>query len=221
LAKSGEIKTGALTYKISLFGILPVGEAVFNSAKLEQFEGQSVYHLSAAASTLGFISKFFSGNAVLDSYIDTVRYNPLLFKQKLIVANKEGIDKEARYDQALGVMSIKGVRRQILPDTQDPLSAMFNLRRMDFNKVKDFEMNINSNQKNYVLNGTAEPKNIAIGDKLFRTFILSAEIKRRDKNPYHKTNITMVLLPDTDNIPVSIKVFASGIQINAKLVEIK
>lgn len=44
-------------------------------------------------------------------------------------------------------MAIAGVKRQMLPNTQGPLSVISNIRRIDFDKDKELEMNININQK--------------------------------------------------------------------------
>ena len=116
-------------------------------------------------------------------------------------------------------MSIGGTERSIMADTQDPLSAMLRIKEIDFQKQPEFEININTNQKNYLLRGRAIPKELIIDGKKYKLFFLNAEIKRRDKNPYHKTNISIVMLKEKENIPILIKVFASGILINAKLVD--
>jgi ribosomal protein L21 len=83
-------------------------------------------------------------------------------------------------------------------------------------------MNINTNQKNYSLKGTVVPKEISSAGRRYKVYLLKAEIKRRDKNnPYHRSKITMVVLRKDRNIPILIKVFASGALINAKLIEVK
>jgi hypothetical protein len=131
------------------------------------------------------------------------------------------INKEVYYDQKNGIMTLNNIRHQIPPHTQDPLSLLFNTMRMDFDKVEEIEMNINTNQKNYILKGIATQEDIIINKKTYRIVLAKAEIKRRDKNPYHKSNISMVLLNEKENIPILIKVFASGILINAKLIDIR
>lgn len=221
LSKKGDIRPGELRYRIYLFGVLPVGEAIFGVQKLEQYQGQNVYHLSATAQSLNILSKFFNGTAALDSYVDIKQLTPLVFKEKIAISGKQGIDREITYDQKNGTMSIAGVKRQILPNTHDPLSAIFNIRHLDLDKVKEIEMNINTNQKNYILKGTAEQKDILIHKQAYRVILAKAEIARRDKNPYHKSSISMVLLKEKENIPILIKVFASGVLINARLIDIR
>lgn len=222
LAKKGALHPGELRYRIYLLGVLPVGEAVLKKEKTEEYEGRRIYHLSAEAKSLGFFSKLFSGAAVIDSYVDPQKLNPVLFKQKITVAGRQDINKEVIYDQENNTLLLNGVRRQIMPDTQDPLSAVLNLKQTDFNRLKEFEMNINTNQKNYILEGAvAKESTLSINQKDYKTVLVKACIQRRDKNPYHKSNITMVFLKEKENIPILIKVFASGFLINAKLVNIE
>lgn len=220
LAKKGDIGAGDLKYRINLFGVIPVGEATLSLERQVEYRGSRVYHLNATASALKFYSKFFRGYAILDSYVDMHSLSPLLFKQRIEAPGKENPDKEVFYDQKNGTMSLAGVVRNIFPNTQDPLSAVFNLRRMNFENTKEIEMNINTNQKNYILNGTAKQKYLSINKKMHKIVLLSAEIKRRDKDPYHKSKVTMVLLKEKENLPVLIRVFASGILINVKLIDI-
>jgi hypothetical protein len=221
LTKKGDIGRGELRYRIYLLGILPVGEGVFAVEKIEQYQGQPVYHLSATAQSLNVFSKFFSGTATLDSYIDIKQLTPVVFKQKIAISGKQSVDREVTYDQKNGTMSKAGVKRQILSNTQDPLSAIFNIRHLDFDKVKEIEMHINTNQKNYILKGTADQKDISVHKKIYRVVLAKVEIRRYDKNPYHKSSITMVLLKEKENIPILIKVFASGVLIDARLIDIR
>lgn len=221
LVKKAELKPGDLKYQVNLLGIIPMGDSVLALEELEEYNGKKVYHLTARAESAKILSKFFKANVILDSYVDTEKLNPLLFKQRIVIAGRQDIAKEAIYDQNASIMTIAGVKRQILPNTQDPLSAIFNLRRMDLDRVKEFELNINTNQKNYVLKGSVRPQQISINKKIYKTALLKATIKRRDKNPYHQSELTMVLLREKENIPILIRVFASGMLINAKLIDIE
>ncbi len=221
LLKKGDTKPAGLRYKIYLLGIFPAGDAFLQDKKAEEYKGETVYHLNAVAQSSKVFSRFFSGSAIIDSYVDTEMFNPVLFKQKLVVSSKKDTDREVIYDQRQNIISIGAVRRQTFPNTQDPLSAILNIRRMDFDKIREFEMNINTNQKNYLLKAAVTPGNIKINNKIYKTFTLKSSISRRDKNPYHKSTVTMVLLKDKENIPILIRVFAGGILINAKLVDIK
>ena len=118
-------------------------------------------------------------------------------------------------------MSLGGVKRNILPNTHDPLSAVFNLMHKNFDNIEQIEMNINTNQKNYVLSGTVKQGDLTLNKKNYKTILLKVQIGRRDKDPYHNSNVSMVLVKGEENIPILIEVFARGILINVKLVDIQ
>jgi hypothetical protein len=219
ISKQDGLKQGELVYAISLFGLIPIGDAVFYAPKDEQINGRRAYHLSASAKSLKIIAPFLSGTVNLDSYIDRENGNPFIFREKISVKGRSDIIKEVSYDQRQSIMELAGVRRQVLPNTQDHLSAIYNLRRMDFDKVKDYDININTNQKNYSLKGSAQNGQITLKGKNYKTVLLEASISRRDKNPYHKSTMTMLLLKDEGNLPIMIKVFASGAVIHVRLKE--
>lgn len=222
LLKKGDIKSGELIYRVNLFGIIPLSEAIFRSERIEKYDGREVYHLSASAEPLKLYSGLFKGYGIVDSYVDTQTFDPILFRQKTAIPDKGIIDKEVLYDQQNGIMTLAGVKRVILPDTQDPLSLIFNIRHMNFDNIKNLEMNINTNQKNYIFQGTVSQKDILINNQTHKIIVIKAEIKRRDKNPYHRSTLTIVLLKNkNENIPILIKAFASGFLINAKLIDIK
>jgi hypothetical protein len=221
LAGKTDKPDSALQYEISVFGILPVGLARIDPPREEMLQGRKVYHLRATAKNLKWLSWLVTASSILDSYIDRKSFNPVVFRQKVSLQGKSYADKEILYDQARGVMTMGGVKRQISSGTQDPLSLIFNLRHLDFNRIKDFEMIINTNQKNYILRGQSEIHDMYAGKALHKLAYLKAAISRKDKNPYHKSSVSMVLLADKGNLPVLIKVFASGFLINAKLIDIQ
>ncbi|MDD5476698.1 MAG: DUF3108 domain-containing protein [Candidatus Omnitrophica bacterium] len=220
--KPGQFKPQILKYRIYVFGIFPVGEAYFYKAILEKVNGKDLYHVQGKARSLDVIATFFKSEATLDSYIDPVDSNPVLFKQKISISGKPNEDKEVIYDQKQGFMIMGGSKRQILPNTQDPLSLAFNLERMDFDKSKEIDMNINTKHKNYLFKGSAEEKP-DISRKISRkVYLAKAEIRRRDKNnPYHQSKVTIWFVRGEENIPILVRVFASGFIIQARLVDVK
>jgi len=221
LTKQGSIRPGELNYQIQLFGFIPVGNAVFKTAQEIDFKGEKAYYLNASAQSLNSISGFFAASAMMDTYLDKTGLNPMFFKQTLNIKGKPSLVKEAEYFQKQGVMTIAGEKRSIPFGTQDSLSLMYNIRHMDFDKVKDFEFNLNTNQKNYTFKGTSRNKELSVGGKDYKLAFVKAEIFRKDKNPYHRSKVEFVLLKDKENIPILIKVYASGAFINIRLMEIK
>ncbi len=220
LSKNGQVKAGGLKYRVYLFGVVPVGEAFFEQEKIEELSGQKVYHLRAKAVSASLLAKIIKVSADLDSYVDIKTLNPLFFRQKLISPGKEKALKEISYDQKDGFMAVEGIKRQILPDTQDPLSMMLRLRRMDFTRVDKFTINLNAHKKNYLFAATARPMDISAGGNVYKLVSLEAKVGRQDKNPYHQSQASIFLLRQNENVPILIKIFASGILMVVKLVEI-
>lgn len=219
LIRQDRLHSRQLKYRVYFFRVLPVGEAVLVEPAQEEYNGKKVYHLGARARNLDIFSPLVSARAAIDSYVDLKTSNPVAFSQKLSASGRREVQRQIEYDQEKQVMSAQGQRRAILPDTQDPLSATFNLRRMNFNGPKEFEMNINTNQKNYLLKGRAKSEKLTIGKDAYGIVVVKADIQRRNKSPYHKSEMTMVLLKDKENIPLCIDVFNRGISINARLVD--
>ena len=187
----------------------------------ELYQAKESYHLSAFAKTQDWLSPIFSSRAAVDSYLDVRTLEPLMFREQVIIKNKPDKVKEVIYDQKNQVMSIEGQRRHILSGTHDPLSAIAFIRRIDFDLVKDFQININTNQKNYILKGTAESYILRVSGKSYPIAVLKADISRNENNPYHKSKVTMVVLKDRENLPLLIKVFSGGVFISARLTEMK
>lgn len=214
LYESKNIKTKDLKYRVYLFGVIPAGEAFFAQPQEENFNKERVYHLKANAGGLGL-------SATLDSYVDIKQLTPFIFRQRLVSPGNERTDKEILYDQKRQIMSINGLKYKMQPNTQDPLSLLLNLRRMNFEKMSEFQINVNAHRKGYVFEGTAEPRDVSLHGNTYKIYILNGQVRRQDKNPRHRTKITVVLLKQEENIPLLIKVYAGGVFINVKLVDIR
>jgi hypothetical protein len=217
LANRDSSSISRLDYKLYLFGLIPVGKAVIFREKEEDYQGQKVYHLRAAAETSKALAIFFSAQAEVDSFVDPVELNPFLFKQRLTVKGKYDTTKEVFYDQRQGIMTLAGVKRVIPYGTKDPLAAMLYLKRASPEALKDFQLDINTNQKTYLLKGSSEIKEVVVNKRPYQAMRINADIRRRDKNPYHRSSITMFLLRSRQNFPYKINVFAGGVYLEAAL----
>lgn len=220
LVRSKKAGADRLRYTVNLLGIIPVGEAIFSDKGTIDYKGSKVRHLNAEAKNLDIYHFLRKASASIDSYLGLQDHNPVFFGQRLSLSGAKDNYKEVFYDQKSGIITVAGQQRQMPSGTKDPLSAIFALRRMDFTKNKDFEFNVNTNQKNYVLKGTSSIKSLNIKGREYEVTFLKARIYRRGKNPYHQSVITMALVKEGhENIPVLFKVFAGGILINARLEE--
>ena len=206
-----------LICKVYFLGIFPVGRAVIRDEGLVKFEGGNFYHLNAQAGVESLIAKIYPFSANIDSYLDPGTFLPVVFRQD-IQAKDEGLKKEVKYDQTNNVMEIGGEKRIILPETYEPLSVLYKLRRIDFSKISSFDLSINTNQKNYAFTGDITKENIKTKSGSAGIYRLKGKIFRRDKNPYHQSKIEIVLLDNAVKTPIFIKVFASGALITVRLI---
>lgn len=211
----------SLRYKVLLFGFIPVGSAVLHTAQLEQFKDKPVYHLRVEAESAKELSWLYVASMRADSYVDRQTLLPEAFIQKIEVKGKKNIERGVVYAQEDQTMSVEGEVRTILGDTFDPLSAIFKVGRMRYEELKDLELNINTNQKNYQLLGSAERSSELVNRTARRLITVSADIKRRNDNPYHQSHIEMVFAGEKKNTPLLIRSFTSGFLVTCRLTSVQ
>lgn len=203
-------------------GFFPVGAGQIINEGIETYQNRNVYHLLAQARAEGFVSRFYSPRFKVDTYIDRDRMHSLKFKQFLAIPDKPVEEKEIIYDQKNNIMELKGVKRHILPDTQDPLSAIFYIQRQILELGKEFDININTNQKNYRLNAKVIKKEeYNIGNKKIGVWVVQVDISRRDKNPLHSSSMRFYFLDDPPKTLLLIKSINSIGSFRARLVKIE
>lgn len=209
-------------FKVNFLGFFPAGEAGLINKGIEVYQNKEVYHLSAQAETSKFISKFFNAKAEVHTYIDKDKLHSLKFMQTLIIPDKPKDEKEVLYDQKNNIMELRGIKRQILPDTQDPLSAIFYIQHQALELGKEFDININTNQKNYRLYAKVIKKEeYALGDKKLGIWVLEGDIRRRDKSPMHSSTMRLWLLDNPTKTPILIKTVTSVGLITARLINLE
>lgn len=214
-------KSYNLAFMVDFQGLIPAGQARLENKGEEFYQDKKVYHLSARAYPLDFYTKFFNAQVQIDSYVDIDKLYTLKFKQSFILPNKTKQEKEVLYDQSKNFMELKGVKRQILPDTQDPLSAIFYIQHQNLELGKVLDLNINTNQKNYQLYAKVIGRQeYALEAKKIGVWVLSVIIRRRDNNPYHKTKMKLWLLDNPSKIPILIKTMSNIGWVSARLISI-
>lgn len=222
LENESSADSNILVFRVNYLGLIPAGQARLENKGIEFYQGRSVYHLSAEAKPLDFYSKFFKAQAQADSYVDSDKLYTLKFEQILMPPNNPEDKKEILYDQENNFMELRGVKRHILPGTHDPLSAIFYIRHQNLEIGKVFDININTNQKNYQLYAKVIGREeYALGAKRVGVWVLEGIIRRRDKNPYHKTTMKLWLLDNPSKIPVLIKTMTNIGLITTRLTEVE
>lgn len=215
-------KGNTLIFRVNYLGLIPSGLARLEDKGEELYQGRRVSHLSAHVRPLSIYSGFFNGWAEAHSYIDTDKLCTLKFMHRLILPNKPEKEKEIFYDQENNFMELKGVKRKILPGTQDGLSAIFYIRRQEIGLGKTFDLNINTNQKNYQLYiKVVKREEYILGKTRVGAWVLDVVIRRRDKNPYHRTTMKIWILDNPSKIPILIKAMTNVGPITARLTDVE
>lgn len=209
-------------FEVDFLGLFPLGKAELVNRGIEAYQDKQVYHLSARVRSLEIISRFFDAQAYVDSYFDKDKLHSLKFSQVLIIPDKPKDEKEVLFDQKNNIMELKGVRRQILPDTQDPLSAFFYLQRQPLELGKEFDININTNQKNYRLYAKVIKKEeYFVQGKKIGAWVFQGAIRRRDDSPFHSSTISLWLLDNPSRSPILIKAMTNIGLITARIVNLE
>jgi hypothetical protein len=193
-----------------------------NYAEPELFQGKEVYHLTAEARATGLISRFLNARVQIDSIVDKNRMRSLRFTQIMEMLDKPKDERVIIYDQENNIMELRGVKRSILPDTRDPLSAMLYIQNQDFQPGKEFDINLNTNQKNYRLYlKVIKREEYVINGSKTGAWVLEGDIRRRDKNPRHSLTITVWVLDSPYKVPFLLKVTTNIGPITAWLIEVR
>lgn len=211
---------GNRLYQVNIFGVIPVGTLNFYSPDITLPNTNQYLDLTASARSLPWVSFFFIAKANLTSTINTQTLAPRQFKQIISLGTKKNTVKEVFYDQEKGIMTIGTEKRNIPEKTQDPLSLIYNLGKLDLASRIDFEYTINTNQKNYTFLAHVKPVSISVSGTTSQGYLVKADIRRKDKNnPYHRSKVDIFFLAyQHENIPLVINVFASGFFVNLKLI---
>jgi len=211
-----------IAFKANFFGFFCLAEAELKDMGEELYQGRKVYRLEGVARATQFISRFYDAHVEIDSVIDKNKLHSLRFTQALVFPDKPKEEKVVFYDQENNIMELRGVKRSILPDTQDPLSAMYYIQRQELELGKEFDININTNNKNYRFYiKVIKKEEYVIGGKKAGAWILQGEIRRRDKSPRHSSAITLWVLDGPYKLPFLVKIITSVGPITAWLVKVQ
>ncbi|MDT7831203.1 DUF3108 domain-containing protein [Flavobacteriaceae bacterium S356] len=133
--KSGEW----LRYKMSYSGFLRAGTAILE-VKEEDFEGKKVFHAKGTGWTSGMISWFFKVKDVYESYFDTEKVKPYLFKRDV---NEGGytIKRDTKFDYDTKKAKVVDHKRDTtkyftIADVQDMISSFYYLRNQKVDTLK-------------------------------------------------------------------------------------
>ncbi len=192
----------SISYKVYL-GIIPLGRAQITVYDNELYNGREVILIEAEANTSKIISKLFDARISMTSIVDPIDMTSLVYRE--VIWNRgEEESKIVYYDQEENALTTpEGVYR-ILPETHDPLSALFSLKNKVFKLGDSFDINVNSNQSNY---GVKFDVVNEIESKNGKVFALKGLSQRRfGEKARHRVEFIIYVKADS-HIPVLIKAF--------------
>jgi len=225
LIKMDVLESKEINFLVKYLKIIPLGEASLKNLGIEKYKRRDVYHLVGEANTLAFLSSIFKAKARVDSFVDVKKQHSLAFLEHSEVSNKPDEDKTIIFDQKRNIMRIRDEERKILPNSQDPLSAIFYIQQQSFHVGKMIILYMNTNQKNYDLNSKVVSKHeISLGEKKFNIWLLKADIKRHDKSPRHSSNLKIWFLENPEKnkkVPILIRAMTNVGPITAYLLSAK
>lgn len=220
--KNKNLDSKTLVLKIKFFGLIPAAEAKIKDLGREKLDRKEVFHFGATAETMPYFAKIFRAQIQADSYVDTVKLCPLKFVQLVQTPGDYDYNREIIYDQKQKVMRIGDVQREIFEDTRDPISAVFYIRNQEFKIGKEITTHINTNQKNYILTAKVlDYKESTTNGEKTGYWLMTAEVKRADKNPRHKTSVTIWFFDNKTKTPFLIKIMTAGGLVTASLTGLK
>lgn len=149
-----------IVYTLRYMG-LPAGKGIISVEEIKDYDNRRVYSFSGKVRTSDFISLFFEAEGRINSYMDKERFQSLYFSEESQASGHRKNQKVVTYDQENLFLEVEGEKIKILPNTQDPLSAFYLLRLLDYEKIKDgYEINIKTRKRDRTLFVKLENKEI-------------------------------------------------------------
>lgn len=140
-----------IVYTLRYMG-LPAGKGIISVEEIKNYNDSEVYVISGKARTSDFISLFFEAEGTITSYMDKNKLHSLYFAEESQSSGHRKNQKVVTFDQKNLFLEVDGEKIRILPDTQDPLSAFYFLRLIDYEKIKSgYEINIKTRKRDRTL----------------------------------------------------------------------
>ncbi len=123
-------------YKIyyTLAGVYIHSGDVSFSARLEQFNGKTVYHLIAEGKTLPKFDNFYKVRDKYESFIDTSTLRPYKFT-RTVLEGKTHMYESINFDQSAGTAITDSGVYKVSECIHDVLSAMYYTRNLNFDQM--------------------------------------------------------------------------------------
>lgn len=211
----------AVNFNVKLFGFIPVGSAIIENKGPGVFQGDDVLRFGAYARPNFPLSLIFDGEIKINCSVDARTFLSRYYQESFRIGKHRLESREIIYNQAENMMISEGRRVDILPETLDPLAAVNYIRKINFNEVKYFDLNINSSRKNYIFRGEVDEIKYRIRGEEVKAWKLTGDIKRRDKTPEHSSRVIVWIMDNATRTPIFVKILFPKFFYSAKVSDIR
>ena len=207
LFKSGEL----LRYKMSYSGFLKAGTAKLQLEEVD-LNGKKVFHATGLGETSTVIGWFFKVRDIYESYFDTNKVIPYLFKRNV---NEGGytIKRDTKFNQETKIATVEDykyntVKEVPFENVQDMISAFYFLRTIDVDSIKtgdEIDLNMFFDSKTFAF------KLRFLGTEIIQTTF--GKIKTLKLRPIVQSgrifkeseSVTIWVTADDNKIPIKLK----------------
>ncbi|HAV43319.1 TPA: hypothetical protein DCX15_04815 [bacterium] len=189
-----------LTFRITYSG-MKVGTGVLEIKGVTPIKDQESLHLISMTKSTGIFAFIYRVNERLDSFMDCLGRHSLRFEYHSY--GKEIHSSVTTYDQKNHLAYYKGKKIPILPNTHDPISALYSLRLLPLKEGEEVAININTGEENKRVGvrviGKEKVRTVA-GE--FNCLVIKPYFK--DGSDSEKRTLKIYLTNDARKIPVCI-----------------
>jgi len=210
--KTTPFKAGEwLEYKMSYSGFLKAGTAILTLEEVD-LNGKKVFHATGLGETSTVIGWFFKVRDIYESYFDTNKVIPYLFKRNV---NEGGytIKRDTEFNQETKIATVEDykyntVKEVPFDNVQDMISAFYFLRTVDVDSIKtgdEIDLNMFFDSKTFAF------KLRFLGTEIIKTTF--GKIKTIKLRPIVQSgrifkeseSVTIWVTADDNKIPIKLK----------------
>jgi hypothetical protein len=200
-----------LTYEVG-WGIVDVGEATLDVAKIVDFDGKPAYAITSEAVSNGFCDKFYKVRDLNESWVDAKTLSSLGYSKKLRegkffrdewVLLKDGkfvaktVNRDGDYSWKSGTAPVV---------VQDILSSIYFVRGQNLEPGKDISLDVNTKDNWPLMVRVHKKEKVKTPAGKFQTIVVEPAMRKEGIFVQKGKRLRIWLTDDERRIPVMIKV---------------
>jgi hypothetical protein len=188
------------------YGVISAGEGTLSVMPYLDYDGSHCYHFRTRARSNRFFSAIFRVRDQADSFMDADSMVTRYFNKHL----REGSfrrDVEIHFDQKQGKAYFPDGRvNEIVPGTQDVLSAFFKVRAMKLDVGMEFDVPTHGDKEMYPLKVKVLRREALDNDALGRVYCIVVQPYLADDGLFkHEGDLLLWMSDDERHIPVKMR----------------